>query len=171
MQTCYVSHIISQNTKYDFCLPNVSQIPHLVSHTLRVYRTQIDLVSSMNRIRLLYAQNMSATLCSSHVDVYHTGIWSRSLLLCTELPVSSVSLAVSCCSGSVLLCPQQRPCLHSRFFLLCRRHLSALKEMGVVVVPPVSKILACGDNGKSAGLKPFFPCYFIGVWPIFPKVS
>lgn len=34
------------------------------------------------------------------------------------------------------------------FFLCGGRHLSALTELGVAVVPPASKKLACGDIGK-----------------------
>ncbi|CAM9920252.1 unnamed protein product [Ascophyllum nodosum] len=30
------------------------------------------------------------------------------------------------------------------------RHLSILKELGVVVIPPASKLLACGDRGVGA---------------------
>ncbi|CAM9773720.1 unnamed protein product, partial [Discosporangium mesarthrocarpum] len=29
-----------------------------------------------------------------------------------------------------------------------KRNLDILKEMGVIVVPPVSKRLACGDEGR-----------------------
>lgn len=27
------------------------------------------------------------------------------------------------------------------------RHLAVLKELGIVMVPPISKVLACGDRG------------------------
>ena len=34
------------------------------------------------------------------------------------------------------------------------RHLSELKSLGVKVVPPVSKVLACGDVGEGAMASP-----------------
>lgn len=34
------------------------------------------------------------------------------------------------------------------------RHLSALQELGVQVIPPISKRLACGDVGSGAMEEP-----------------
>ncbi len=34
------------------------------------------------------------------------------------------------------------------------RHLSVLQELGVVVIPPISKQLACGDVGSGAMEEP-----------------
>lgn len=42
------------------------------------------------------------------------------------------------------------------------RHLAALKELGVVVVPPTSKVLACGDKGVvHQKRKGYTPGYFL----------
>lgn len=61
----------------------------------------------------------------------------------------------------------------SFFFVFCFRHLSSLIELGVSVIPPASKLLACGDKGALIGskylekLSVLHPCRPIYLAPLF----
>lgn len=75
--------------------------------------------------------------------------------------ISCVELAGFTLGGGRVRLPSYPPQLHSRLatascLLPETRHLQALKELGVVVVPPVSKRLACGDTGKKKSWTPTF---------------
>jgi phosphopantothenoylcysteine decarboxylase len=45
-----------------------------------------------------------------------------------------------------------------------RRHLDFVAELGVSVIPPVTKRLACGDYGDGAMAEPFEICRTVGLF-------
>ncbi|CAN0419932.1 unnamed protein product [Pylaiella littoralis] len=94
-----------------------------------------------------------------HIELRH---WADMLLVAPLSANTMAKLANGLCDNLVT-CVARAWDIKNKYFVVApamntqmwehpmtERHLTSLKEMGVVVVPPASKVLACGDEGVGA---------------------